>query len=144
MNRLQKSAWLNLAFVTAMVIFCGIIFSVMVLLRVPGGIIGLVSFIISSAVFGLISFMIYRKKGIEAKFDERELKINARAKLWALGILFFFLAYICVGPFFFLGAKAHIPVYVLPLIFLGSLFISQLVHSAVILIRCMLEDESAE
>jgi hypothetical protein len=144
MNKLQKSAWLNLAFVTAVVIFCGIVFSVMVFLKAPGSVIGLVSFMISGAVFALISFMIFRKKGIEAKFDERELKINLKAKLWSLGVLMFFLAYVCIGPFLFLGAKAQVPVYVLPMLFLATLFIAQFVHSAVILIRCMLEDEDAE
>jgi len=143
MSRLQKSAWVNLIFATVIVAAAGLGFYVFTRMNVKG--IGhVLIFLIAASLAMLIVNIPLRKKSLEAGFDERERKIYARASLWSHGVLMLFLACVCVIPFYVLGGQSSIPVYVLPVILLGCIFIAQFVQSAVILIQCLLEDEDGE
>ena len=93
---------------------------------------------------GLGICVFYRKKSPEAGFDEREKMIYRRAFWMAACALTVFLGCICIIPFFVLGGQNVIKVYYLPLIFLGSLFASQFVHSVAILVMCALEDDDGQ
>ena len=138
MNRLQKSAWTNLIVVTVCVVIAVLGFWLMTYLGAKG-IYHVFIFIVSGCICGLGSHLLSIKKGVEMDFDERERLIYTKAFFWATSIAMIFLAGICIIPFFVLGGKKFLPVWVLLLIFLITLFITQFVHSAVILIRCAME-----
>ena len=143
MSKLRKSAWINLIAVTICVIVGCAGFSLLVLLNAKGIDYIFIFFIVSSLT-SLGIYMFYRKKSPEAGFDEREKMIYKRAFGLAACALTIFLACVCFIPFFVLGGQNVIKVYYLPLIFLSTLFASQLVHSAAILVMCALEDDDGQ
>ena len=140
MSRLQKSAWVNLIGTAVCVIVAGALFSFLSARNVKG-VAHLFICIVVGSLTGLGVFLLSRKKGIEAGFDEREKMIYRRAFIWAAYVLTLFLASACIIPFFILGGQTRIPVYILPALFLGGLFVAQFVHSATILIQCSIEAE---
>jgi len=143
MSKLQKSAWINLIAVSMCSIVGGAGFSLLFLLNAKG--VGLIFiFFIVGSLTGLGICALYRKKSPEAGFDEREKMIYRRAFGMAACALTIFLGCICIIPFFVLGGQNVIKVYYLPLIFLSTLFASQFVHSAAILVMCALEDEDGQ
>jgi hypothetical protein len=133
MSKLQKSAWINLIAVSMCAIVGGAGFSLLFLLNAKG-IYHIFIFFIVGSLTGLGICTFYRKKSPEAGFDEREKMIYRRAFWMATCALTVFLGCICIIPFFVL----------LPLIFLSTLFASQFVHSAAILIMCALEDDDGQ
>ncbi|MBL7189022.1 MAG: hypothetical protein ISS70_22070 [Phycisphaerae bacterium] len=143
MTKLQKSAWFNLIAVSMCAIVGGVGFSLLSLLNAKGIHLIFIFFIVGSLT-GLGICVFYRKKSPEAGFDERERMINKRAFGMAACALTIFLACICIIPFFVLGGQNVIKVYYLPLIFLGTLFAAQFVHSVAILVMCALEDDDEQ
>ena len=143
MSKLQKAAWVNLIVVSVCVVVMAACFSILAAANAKG-FDYVVICVLAGSPGGLVAFLRSRKKGFEAGFDERERAINRRAFIWAAYVLTLFLALACIIPFFVLGGHARIPVYTLPALFVGALFITQFVHSAAILVMCALEDEDGE
>ena len=132
MNRLQKRAWIDLAGATAAVVIAGGGVGLAFHLNARG-IVPVMSFVIASLIAGLVSGL--RSIAAQAKLDERERKIAARAFFISS---YTFVLLLCVAAFsiFFLsGARSYIPGYTLPILLLIGIFVSQLVQSAVILIQ---------
>jgi len=132
MNRLEKRAWAELGAVTLCVIIAGAGGGLMIYMNTKG-MVGLVSFLISGLIAGLISYR--RNIKYWAKLDEREQKIANRARvLWScVFILFLWCASFTV--FFIVGAKSPVPAYILPVLFLSGLFLATFIKSAAILVR---------
>lgn len=143
MSRLQKAAWFNLAMIT--ICFIISIPCLFFLARVNAkGIEYLLTCFVIACITTPVFYMLYRKKSIEAGFDERKKMINRRAFSCAVMGLTVFLACVCFIPFFVLGGRNVVKVYYLPLIFLSTLFSAQFVHSIAILIQCLLEEEDGQ
>ena len=143
MSKLQKSAWINLIAVSVCAIVGGAGFSLLSHLNAKG-VDFIFIFLIVGSLTGLGICVFYRKKSPEAGFDEREKMIYGRAFWMATCALTVFLGCICIIPFFVLGGQHVIKVYYLPLMFLSTLFASQFVHSAAILVMCALEDDDGQ
>jgi len=141
MNKLQKSAWVNLAFVTVCVIVAGIGFASLTSHNAKG-----MDYIFIGLVAGSITMLVVglglRKKGIEAKFDEREKMVNRKAFIGAACTLVIYLWIVCTVPFFLIGGKGVITVSFLPAIFFSGLFVAQITHSGIILVMCLWEEEN--
>ena len=140
MSKLQKSALLNLSLVTvsALISTACILFLASVNAR------GVGPWLIGFFVCLLLSpgaYILYRKKSLEVRFDERERLIDRRAFIAAAIGLAIFLGCACTLPFAVLGDKSVIKVYYLPLIFISAMLTAQLVHSAAVLIMCALEGD---
>jgi hypothetical protein len=143
MNKLQKAAWFNLGVMTVCMIIAIPCFFFLTS-RNAKGIDYILIFFIIACITTPVCYILYRKKGYEAGFDEREKMINRRAFSFAAMGLTVFLACVCVIPFFVLGGQNVIKVYYLPLIFLSTLFAAQFVHSMAIIIQCALEEEDGQ
>ncbi len=140
MSKLQKSALLNLSMATvfAMISTAGILYLASVNAK------GVVPWLMGLFVCALISpgvYILYRKKSLEVRFDEREKMINRRAFIAAAIALAIFLGCACTLPFAVLGGQSVIKVYYLPLIFIATVLIAQFVHSAAVLVMCALEGD---
>jgi len=140
MSKLQKSALVNLSMATVFAIIstAGILFLTSVNAK------GVVPWLIGLFVCVLISpgvYVLYRKKSLEVRFDEREKMIDRRAFIVAAIALAIFLGGACTLPFAVLGGQSVVKVYYLPLIFIATVLIAQLVHSAAVLIMCALEGD---
>ncbi|HUW20002.1 MAG TPA: hypothetical protein VMW16_11940 [Sedimentisphaerales bacterium] len=143
MNRLQKSAWFNIVVVTVAFPICSA--CVFLLARTNAkGIDYLIIFLVFGSLTGLGGYLLLRKKGFEAHFDEREKMIYNRALVWAMIALLAFLCCVCIIPFFVLGGGNSVRVLYLPVICLSTLLVGQLVHSAAVLIQCSLEAEDEQ
>jgi hypothetical protein len=143
MTRLQKSAWFNLVVATVAFIIASA--CVFLLARTNAkGLDYLIVFLVFGSLAGLGGYLLLRKKGFEAHFDERERMIYKRAFLWATIALLAFLGCVCFIPFFVLGGGNSVRVLYLPVIFMSTLFVGQLVHSAAVLIQCSLEAEDEQ
>jgi len=140
MNKLQKSAWINLA----VIILCMMIFLpcflFMAIMNTKGLVYVLVCIVITVFLSPVI-YIIHKKKGFEAGLDEREKTIYKRAFTISAYGLAAFLGFACFIPFFILGGQSLIKLYYLPLIFMATLFTAQFIHSSAILIQCALEAE---
>jgi hypothetical protein len=143
MSRLQKAAWFNLVFVIGCAVFAGTGFLVLTYMNARG-VAGIVAFFVVGCVSGLVSHLVWRKRGFEAHLDERERLIYRRSLEWAAFAAIVFLCGMCIVPFFVLGGRSVIRVYYLPVIFLSTLFATQFVHSAAILVQCAWEDDDAQ
>lgn len=143
MSKLQKSAWFNLGMVTVCMIISMPCFFFLTW-RNAKGVDYIIIFFVVACITAPLFYIIYRKKSYEADFDEREKMINKRAFSFAAMGLMIFLACVCIIPYFALGGQNVIKVYYLPLIFLGTLFAAQFVHSMAILIQCALEEEDGQ
>ena len=116
MNKLQKSAWINLLGVTICVSISTLCHYSLACRNVKG-ISYIMIFLLGGCLTGLAVFLILRKKGIEAGFDEREKAIHKRAFIWATSSLLVFLGCVCIIPFFTMGGGSDVPVFYLPVIF---------------------------
>ena len=139
MNKLQKSAWVNLLFTTGVGIAAAIGLTVLVKTNAKG-IVHVVIFFVVACIAALVMVSL-RKRSIEARFDERERFIYGRAKQWAVFAAITFLAFTSFTVFFIVGGRGQVPVWSLPAVFLSTLFIWQFFESAIILVLCMLEEE---
>lgn len=143
MSKLQKAAWCNLAAVTVCVMIGTAAFLFMASMNAKG-VVHVLIFVFVPILMSPGLYIFYSKKSLESRFDEREKMINRRAFIVAAFGLTIFLACVCIFPFFVLGGQNVIKVYYLPLIFLGTLFTTQFVHSAAILVMCALEDDDGQ
>jgi uncharacterized membrane protein YhdT len=143
MSKLHKAAWSNLVKVTICFILSIMCLLILIRLNAKGIEYLLVCFVLA-CITTPVFFILYRKKSIEAGFDEREKMINRRAFSCAVMGLVVFLVCICFFPFFILGGQNEIKVYYLPLIFFSAIFAAQFVHSMAILIQCALEDDDGQ
>ncbi|HUT28497.1 MAG TPA: hypothetical protein VMX13_01805 [Sedimentisphaerales bacterium] len=143
MNRLQKSAWFNLVVVTGVFPIAALGLFLMARTNAKG-IDYLIIFLVFGSLAGLGGYLLLRKKGFEAGFDEREKTIYKRAFEWATIALMLFLCCACIIPFFVLGGGNSVRVLYLPVIFLSTLWVGQFVHSAAVLIQCALEAEDEQ
>ena len=139
MSILQKRAWINLAGAIGLVVTAGILLEVLMYINAKGNV--LLS-LLALAVGIVAGFACYiRSMSAENKLDEREKTISRKASHCA-GITFaLFLTFASFSIFFATGAKNKVPVYLLPLLVLAGLFLTQLVESAVILIWCAKEQQ---
>ncbi len=140
MNKLQKSAWINLIFTTVIVIGAGLGFWILVRVKAQG--LGHILILLISCSFAiLLSTVFSRKKRLKGGLDERERKIYVGAVVWSHGITMLVLVCFCLIGFYVAGAGNDIPAYFLVIILLSCIYISQFVHSSMILMRCMLDEE---
>lgn len=139
MSKLQKSAWFNLFMGTVCTLFSAICF-VILATRNSKGIDYVFIFLFTVSLTAPAAFLLFKKKGYEAGFDEREKMISERAfKISACGMVTF-LGLICIIPFFVVGGGNVIKILYLPFIFFSSLFAAQFIYSIAILIQCVLEE----
>jgi len=139
MNRLQKSAWLNLVVVAGCVLISGLGFAVLTQFE-ANGIINLLIFCVAGCFIVPAFYVFYHRWSIEAGFDEREKIIYRRAFILAARVAIVFLAGICIVPFFILGADSVIRTYYLPAMFLSTLLTTQFAHSMSILSQCLRDE----
>ena len=145
MSKLQKAAWFNLGVVTLGCSFAMLCFF-FAARRIEEGF-NYLNVILSMIVMCIIIpvvLIISRKKSYEAGFDEREKMINQRAtnlSLWGLVILLYFACFI---PFVALGGGNIIKVIYLPVIFICTVFATQLIKSTAILIQLTWEQADGQ
>lgn len=136
MTRLEKNAWVELITGAVCSAIIAIAFTFFAANNVSG-ISYIVIFIlagsVSGAAFGIIAFK------IESKYDEREKQIRRKASTSAIIAMFIYMWIFCLVPFFLIGGKGKIAVYILPIILWGSLLIAQVAHSSIIIIQCTKE-----
>ena len=143
MSKLQKSAWVNLVAAVGFMLIGGPGTSYLAKVNAHGIVYVLICLIVP-CVLAPVAYIWYRKKSLEAGFDEREKMINRQAFTISALVLAFFLMGVCVVPFFWLGGQSLIRVYYLPVIFFSTLFTAQFVHSAAILVQCAREDNDGQ
>lgn len=136
MNKLQKNTWLGLGIVViGAFISTGLVTSVIAF--DTQGLIYLIA--LGIACFIIIVFGTYFTYKDEREYDEREKMISQRASRWAAYVLIFFLTLACNVPFILIGWRGNVPTYYLLIIFWGSLLITTVVYSSVILFQCAKE-----
>jgi hypothetical protein len=141
MSKLEKSAWFNLGLGTLCTLFSMLCF-VGFATRNAKGIDYIFIILFTACLTAPVAFILCKKKGYEAGFDEREKMISERAfKISAFGLMVF-LGLICIIPFFVVGGGNVVKVLYLPLIFFSTLFAAQFIYSVAILIQCVLEEEN--
>jgi hypothetical protein len=86
--------------------------------------------------------IIAKKKSYEAGFDEREKMINQRATSFSLWGLVIILYLACFVPFVALGGGNIIKVVYLPVVFICTVFTSQLIKSIAVIVQCALEENN--
>ena len=143
MSRLQKSAWGNLAAVVGVMLIAGPETAFLAHTNTHGAVYVAVCAIVP-CILAPVFYVWRRKVSLRTYFDEREKLIFDRASLLASAVVAAFLMGICIVPFFLLGGQNHIRVYFLPVIFLSTIFVAQLVHTSAILIQCALEGHDAQ
>ncbi len=141
MSKLQQSAWYNLAGMVTCTGISGLSFVALTKTNAKGLDYILLGLVVACLVTP-VAYILLRRNGIEARFDEREKSIHARAFTISAYVLIAFLAGICIVPFFLLGGQNFIHVYYLPVIFWATLLVAQFAHSMAILVQCELEDEN--
>ncbi len=142
MSKLQKSAWFNLGLITIGCLFALLCF-LLAASRIEKGFnyINVILCLITMSIIIPVVLIIHRKKSFEAGFDEREKIINQRATTLSLSGLVIFLYFACFIPFVALGGGSTVKVIYLPVIFISTVFGTQLVKSMAIIIQCALEQE---
>jgi uncharacterized membrane protein YozB (DUF420 family) len=143
MSKLQKAAWFNLAMITICISISLPCLYLLARVNAKGIDYLLVCFVVACLV-SPVAYILVKKKGFEARFDEREKMINRNAFTISVLGLIIFLGCVCTIPFFVLGGQSFIKVYYLPLIFFCSIFAAQFVHSAAIIVQCALEEEDGQ
>ena len=134
MNRWQKIAWFNLAVITVTLILTGIVIGILTIVAgMPKALYGL-GFLGFFGFMGL-SPLIFRNKGEQVEFDERDRLINMRAVLGAYSLFWLIFTAACMVPWFIIGPSGSIPVNVLPMMLMAIAMILTLVHSVLILVQ---------
>ncbi len=70
-----------------------------------------------------------------AKFDERERRIVIKARIISNFIFIYFIFWASFLIFYFVGAKNHLPAYILPILVILGIVLMLLVEAAVIFIQ---------
>ena len=136
MNRMQKTAWWMVGWISTGAIFAAIATAILFFIadmpwsRAQGGL----GFLGIAGLGGLGS-LIFKKDSNKVTCDERDQLINNRATTAGFLAAFLITGIICMLPFFVLGPKATISITWLPMIFMTAGLASFLVHSIVILSR---------
>ncbi len=132
MNRLQKRAWIELAGVAFCVAGAGAELAVLVRLNASGTghLIILLTVGLTAGLFGYLHNLSEQKK-----LDERERKIAQKALALACFVFAVFCGCSSFIFFFTVGGAGKVPVYTLPAVFLGGIFVAQFTQSAAILIQ---------
>jgi hypothetical protein len=141
MSKLQQSAWYNLAGSITCTAIGGLCFAALTRTNAKGFDYILICFVVACLITPP-TYILWSRKSLEARFDEREKMINARAFIISAFVLIAFLAGLCIVPFFLLGGQNVIHVYYLPVIFLATLFVAQFAHSMAILVQCEIGGEN--
>ncbi len=136
MNRWQKIAWYNLIVIVTVFTLSGVaIGTLAIIVGMPGALGGL-------GLLGFLGFLgltpiIFRKKkgGLKIDFDERDQVIWMRATVGAYSVFWLVFTAACMIPWFIIGPKGTIPIYVLPAMLAGGFVIVQLIQSIAILIQ---------
>jgi len=137
MNRLQKIAWIELAAVTFCMAVTGAALAVLVRLNASGA--GyLMVCLIAGLPVGLFGYL--HNLAEQKRLDERERQIAQKAiaqKAFALSSYAFVMLIGCSAfiIFFMAGGAGQVPVYTLPAVFVGGIFVAQFTQSAAILIQ---------
>jgi hypothetical protein len=139
MNRLQKSAVINLVVMAGCVLIAGLGFDVLTQTNAKGAVYLLIFFVFACLTMPVF-FLLYRRWAVEAGFDEREKMIYRRAFILSTSIAIIYLAGICIVPLFVLGGGSAVSVYYLPAIFLSTILAMQFTHSLALLIQCQREE----
>jgi len=132
MNRLQKIAWIELAAVTFCMAVTGAALAVLVRLNASGA--GyLMVCLIAGLPVGLFGYL--HNLAEQKRLDERERQIAQKA--FALSSYAFVMLIGCSAfiIFFMAGGAGQVPVYTLPAVFVGGIFVAQFTQSAAILIQ---------
>ena len=132
MTILQKQAWIGLGGATACICIAGAGIGLAVRFNAKG-VVPLIACVVGALIGGFVSCLGAIR--IQARLDERERKISVWAFVISSYVLVAFLGFASFGIFFLSGARNYIPVYTLPALLLIGMFVSQLVQSAVILIK---------
>ena len=142
MSKLQKSAWFNLGLITIGGLFAMLCF-VFAASRIEKGFnyINVILCLIMMCIIIPVACILHKKKSFEAGFDEREKMINHRATNLSLSGLLISLYFACFIPFVALGGGNTIKVIYLPVIFICTIFATQLIKFLAIIIQCALEEE---
>ncbi len=136
MNRCQKIAWYNLIVILVSLALTGAaVGTLAIIVGMPGALGGL-GFLGISGLLGLSPILFRTKRGQLGflGFDERDLQIYRRAIIVAYSIFWVFFTAACMVPWFIIGPKGNIPVYVLPGMLAGGFVIVQLIQSIVTVI----------
>jgi hypothetical protein len=143
MSKLKKSAWFNLGLITISSLFALLCFTVAAS-RIEKGFnyINVILFLLMICLIIPVIYIIAQKKSYEAGFDEREKMINQRATSLSLSGLIIFLYLACFIPFVAFGGGNIIKVVYLPVIFICTIFTTQLIKSIATIVQCALEEQN--
>jgi len=132
MNRLQKKAWIELAAMTFCMGGTGAALAVLVRFNASGAGYLMVCLIVGLPV-GLYGYL--HNLAEQKRLDERERQIAQKA--FALSSYAFVTLIGCSAfiLFFTVGGAGRVPVYTLPAVFVGGIFVAQFTQSAAILIQ---------
>lgn len=136
MNRIQKISWWIVIWISIGGSFAAIATAVLFFIvgmpwsRAQGGL-----GFLGIAGLGGLGPLIFRKDPGKVTCDERDKLINTRAALAGFIAAYMVTGFACMLPFFIMGPNATISVGCLPWIFMASVLICFLVHSAAILIQ---------
>ena len=132
MNRLQKKAWIELAAMTFCMAGTGAALAVLVRFNASGAGYLMVCLIVGLPV-GLYGYL--HNLAEQKRLDERERQIAQKA--FALSSYAFVTLIGCSAfiLFFMVGGAGRVPVYTLPAVFVGGIFVAQFTQSAAILIQ---------
>jgi hypothetical protein len=134
MNRMQKTAWWMVGWISAGAIFAAFATAILFFIadmpwsKAQGGL-----GFLGIAGLGGLAPLIFKKDPGKVTCDERDRLINNRAAASGFLAAFLITGIICMLPFFVLGPKATISITWLPMIFMTAGLASFLVHSIAIL-----------
>jgi len=132
MNRLQKKAWLELAGVTFLMPVLGMYMAKLVRLNASGTVYLMVCLVVGLP-FALLGYL--RHLSEEKKLDECERQIAQKALALSFYAFTTFVGCSAFILFFMVGGAGRVPVYTLPAVFVGGIFVAQFTQSAAILIQ---------
>jgi len=133
MNRLQKKAWIELAAVTFCMAGAGAALAVLVRLNASGGVGKVMISLAVGLSVGLFGYLHHLTE--QKKLDEREKQIAQKAFVLSSYAFVMFIGCSAFILFFTVGGAGQIPVYALPAVFVGGIFVGQFTQSAAILIQ---------
>lgn len=132
MNRLQKTAWIELAIAALFTAAGGGAIAVLVRLNASGADNLIIGLIVGLGV-GLFGYLHHLSE--QRKLDEREKQITQKAFVLSSYAFTMFVTCSTFILFFSVGGAGKVPVYTLPAVLIGGIFVAQFTQSAAILIQ---------
>jgi len=132
MNKLQRNAWIELVSLTFCIAAAGVILGRFVRSNASGPVYLIIALLAGLPV-GLFCYLQHQSE--LKKYDEREKQIARRAFVLASYAFVMFVGGSACILFFMVGGAGSVPVYALPAVFLGGVFVGQFIESATILIQ---------